>query len=151
MIRLKKQSNIKKALVLRHNRLIRRWQKIKTLLQKEREMVLNTVKYDSLVKEESDEWNRRQLLAHEDPVIVKYRYRGELFHRLRLIDESLARIETGQYGKCIDCHHKISAKSLHLDLTQPYCEKCQHKFKDGYGKLRFPPLKTANPSAKMMV
>ena len=41
--------------------------------------------------------------------------------RLRLIDDALARIERGDYGRCIDCGKPIPDERLELVPETPYC------------------------------
>lgn len=42
-------------------------------------------------------------------------------NELNLIDSALHRIETGEYGLCIDCSEPISTKRL---LSFPYAARC---------------------------
>lgn len=44
--------------------------------------------------------------------------------RLALIDAALARMETGDYGYCLDCDEPIPAKRLEIDPAARLCVKC---------------------------
>jgi DnaK suppressor protein len=43
---------------------------------------------------------------------------------LKLIDEALMRVETGDYGDCEECGDKIAPKRLEIDPTAQYCIEC---------------------------
>ena len=44
--------------------------------------------------------------------------------RLPLIDAALRRLDTGEYGYCIDCGERIPAKRLAIDPTIARCVDC---------------------------
>jgi len=44
---------------------------------------------------------------------------------LGLIDESLARIEAGEYGHCVNCGEPVPEKRLEAVPWARYCVKCQ--------------------------
>ena len=44
---------------------------------------------------------------------------------LGLIDESLARIEAGEYGHCVNCDEPVPEKRLEAVPWARYCVKCQ--------------------------
>jgi DnaK suppressor protein len=44
---------------------------------------------------------------------------------LGLIDESLTRIEAGEYGNCINCDEPVPEKRLEAVPWARYCVKCQ--------------------------
>ncbi len=44
---------------------------------------------------------------------------------LELIDNALKRIETGEYGKCIECGDKIPIQRLNAIPYAPYCVDCK--------------------------
>jgi DnaK suppressor protein len=46
---------------------------------------------------------------------------------LREISDGLHRIETGQYGTCLECEEPISAKRLDAVPWARYCVTCQEK------------------------
>jgi DnaK suppressor protein len=44
---------------------------------------------------------------------------------LGLIDEALARIESGEYGECVNCGEPVAEKRLEAVPWARYCLKCQ--------------------------
>ena len=50
-----------------------------------------------------------------------------LAERYRAIVEALRRIERGEYGICLDCEEKISAKRLQAIPWAVYCVSCQER------------------------
>ena len=43
---------------------------------------------------------------------------------LRRIEAALARIDTGEYGFCVECGEEIAARRLEFDPATPYCVSC---------------------------
>jgi len=50
---------------------------------------------------------------------------------LRDIDESLSRIESGDYGLCEECGEEIAEKRLQFDPTVRYCLDCKSHLEQG--------------------
>ncbi|MCX7978738.1 MAG: TraR/DksA family transcriptional regulator [Bdellovibrionaceae bacterium] len=48
-------------------------------------------------------------------------------HRLRSIENALARIDSGTYGECLSCGDKISLQRLRVYPLTPYCLSCQEE------------------------
>jgi len=46
-------------------------------------------------------------------------------HAIHVIDEALARIDTGHFAHCIECHGPIAAEYLLAQPTTQRCEVCQ--------------------------
>jgi len=46
---------------------------------------------------------------------------------LESIDDALARIESGDYGYCMDCGEEIANGRLEIDPAVPLCVKCASK------------------------
>ena len=44
--------------------------------------------------------------------------------RLRRVETALARIESGDFGYCVQCEEEVEAKRLEADPTMPLCIKC---------------------------
>lgn len=44
--------------------------------------------------------------------------------RLRRVETALARIESGEFGYCVQCEEEVEAKRLEADPTVPLCIKC---------------------------
>ena len=47
------------------------------------------------------------------------------YAQLRLIDEALDRLDSGDYGICLSCEEPIPPKRLHAVCWARYCVKCQ--------------------------
>jgi RNA polymerase-binding transcription factor DksA len=47
--------------------------------------------------------------------------------KLRFVDEALARLETGIYGKCLECRMAIPIERLNVLPFAAYCVECQEK------------------------
>jgi len=49
------------------------------------------------------------------------------YDQLRLVDEALDRMESGDYGICLECEEPIAPKRLEAVSWARYCVKCQEK------------------------
>jgi DnaK suppressor protein len=63
-------------------------------------------------------------LSHDEFVIV--RKNGLDYLQLRLIEEALDRIDSGDYGICLNCERPIPAKRLDALPWARYCVPCQN-------------------------
>ena len=43
---------------------------------------------------------------------------------LQKVEAALARVENGDYGRCLECDGFIAGKRLEVDLTAEYCIEC---------------------------
>lgn len=68
---------------------------------------------------EEDEAQR----SHEE--FVSLHVNSMEYRRLRLIQEALDRIQSGDYGTCLNCEESIPAKRLQAVPWARYCVKCQ--------------------------
>jgi DnaK suppressor protein len=59
---------------------------------------------------------------------------------LTAIDAALKRIESGQYGLCIDCGVDIPTARLHANPTSLRCVQCQDKAERAKGGVAHPSL-----------
>jgi DnaK suppressor protein len=50
---------------------------------------------------------------------------------LQLIDEALARVESGDYGECVNCNEPVQEKRLNAVPWARYCLSCQDKQERG--------------------
>ncbi|HYN84155.1 MAG TPA: TraR/DksA family transcriptional regulator [Pyrinomonadaceae bacterium] len=50
---------------------------------------------------------------------------------LQLIDEALARVESGGYGECVNCGEPVQEKRLNAVPWARYCLSCQDKQERG--------------------
>jgi DnaK suppressor protein len=76
----------------------------------------------------------RDLEATQDPAdMAANAYTKELLismsandrHLLGLIDETLHRIEAGQFGECVNCGEQVQERRLEAVPWARYCLKCQ--------------------------
>jgi DnaK suppressor protein len=44
---------------------------------------------------------------------------------LQMIDDAISRIESGEYGKCVNCEEPVQEKRLEAIPWARYCLKCQ--------------------------
>jgi len=49
------------------------------------------------------------------------------YHQLRLVNEALDRLESGDYGICLECEEPIAPKRLQAVSWARYCVKCQER------------------------
>jgi DnaK suppressor protein len=60
-----------------------------------------------------------------DPAIA--RNCANLLRDLKLVKEAQRRIETGEFGSCMQCKEEISAKRLAVVPWAKYCVSCQER------------------------
>ncbi len=63
---------------------------------------------------------------HDD--FVRLRLSTMDIERLRMVNEALDRIQTGDYGICLNCDQPIPAKRLQALPWARYCVTCQEQF-----------------------
>ena len=67
----------------------------------------------------------RAVITHEEFVLSRV---NSLDHtQLRLVDEALDRLNSGDYGICLACEEPIPAKRLRALSWARYCVKCQEE------------------------
>ena len=88
----------------------------------------------SQVTEAERSTRERDLEATQDPAdMAANAYTKELLismsdndrNLLGLIDEALARVESGEYGECVNCGEPIQEKRLNAVPWARYCLRCQ--------------------------
>jgi DnaK suppressor protein len=62
-------------------------------------------------------------LSHDE--FVNLRMNGLDYLQLRLVDEALDRLDTGDYGICLGCDERIAEKRLRALPWARYCVTCQ--------------------------
>ena len=62
-------------------------------------------------------------LSHDE--FVSLRMNGLDYRQLRLVDEALDRLDTGDYGICLGCDEPIAEKRLRALPWARYCVTCQ--------------------------
>jgi DnaK suppressor protein len=62
-------------------------------------------------------------LSHDE--FVSLRLNGLDYAQLRLVEEALDRLDSGDYGICLSCDEPIAPKRLRAISWARYCVKCQ--------------------------
>ena len=62
-------------------------------------------------------------LSHEE--FISLRLNGLDYEQLRLVEEALDRLDSGDYGVCLCCEEPIPAKRLQAIPWARYCVTCQ--------------------------
>ena len=68
--------------------------------------------------------NHAQLISHKD---LAFALDAQELGQLQAIDEALARIDAGHYGKCIDCGSGIEIARLRAMPQALRCTACQQQ------------------------
>ena len=101
-----------------------KWAKYKELLLEHKRRILNygmLTKHEDLVVDVDDLFDEADLANSVVQQQVTFNIREREVHKLRAIDEALARIEAGTYGECEDCGEAISEKRL---TNAPWTSLC---------------------------
>ncbi|HXW13626.1 MAG TPA: TraR/DksA family transcriptional regulator [Terriglobia bacterium] len=96
------------------------------LLERRREVLsgLNS-RFDTLASMGNVAEDDRAEISHREFLSLQ-RNRMD-YNQLRLVDEALDRIESGDYGICLECEEPIAPKRLQVVSWARYCVKCQEK------------------------
>ncbi|HTX38793.1 MAG TPA: TraR/DksA C4-type zinc finger protein [Bryobacteraceae bacterium] len=96
------------------------------LLERRREVLggLN-IRFDTLASMGSVADDDRAQISHIE-FLSLHRNRMD-YMQLRLVDEALDRIDSGDYGVCLECEQPIAPKRLQAVSWARYCVKCQEK------------------------
>ena len=62
-------------------------------------------------------------ISHDE--FVSLRMNGLDYRQLRLVEEALDRLDTGDYGTCLACDEPIAEKRLQALPWAQYCVRCQ--------------------------
>ena len=94
------------------------------LLEK-RTAVLSTlgVKFDTLARMGRVAEEDQAQLTHDE--FVSLRLNSIDYVQLRLVDEAIDRLDSGDYGICLSCEEPIPAKRLRALPWARYCVPCQ--------------------------
>ena len=71
------------------------------------------------LKDVRDDLEQADIHNHEDMELALLRMRVETLSRL---EEALVRLETGDYGSCVDCDDKLTEQRL---LALPFAVRCR--------------------------
>jgi DnaK suppressor protein len=75
-------------------------------------------------------------LSHDE--FVSLRMNGLDYGQLRLVEEALDRLDTGDYGICLECDEPIAEKRLNALPWARYCVACQESVGMGMNAHREP-------------
>jgi DnaK suppressor protein len=64
-------------------------------------------------------------ISHDE--FVSLRMNGLDYRQLRMVEEALDRLESGDYGVCLACDEPIAEKRLQALPWARYCVKCQEE------------------------
>ena len=94
------------------------------LLDRRREVVSGmSGKFDTLARMGRVGEDDQAQLSHDE--FVSLRLNSLDYAQLRLVDEALDRIHSGDYGICLACEEPIAPKRLRAVSWARYCVKCQ--------------------------
>jgi len=94
-------------------------------LTEKRAEVMSTlgVKFDTLARMGRVAEEDQAQLTHDE--FVSLRLNSIDYGQLRLVDEALDRLDSGDYGICLHCEEPIPAKRLQALPWARYCVPCQ--------------------------
>jgi DnaK suppressor protein len=114
----------------------------KTLLAKKTEALASLgVRFDTLAGMGPMAEDDQATVRHDEFVAV--RMNGFDHQKLRLIDEALDRLESGDYGTCLGCGEPIPARRLEAVPWAKCCVACQERGCPGGGEPENRPLLVA--------
>jgi DnaK suppressor protein len=96
----------------------------KILIEKRKSVLAGLgIKFDTLAKMGRIAEEDQAQLSHDE--FVSLRLNSLDYVQLRLVEEALDRITTGDYGVCLSCEKPIPAKRLQALPWAKYCVTCQ--------------------------
>ena len=87
------------------------------------------VKFDTIARMGRIAEEDQAQISHDE--FVSLHLNGLDYVQLRLIEEALDRIGSGDYGICLECEEPIPAKRLRVLPWARYCVACQEKIGSG--------------------
>jgi DnaK suppressor protein len=102
-------------------------QAYRRMLLEKREQVMSGlgIKFDTLAKMGRIAEEDQAQLSHDE--FVSLHLNSLDYGQLRLIEEALDRIQSGDYGTCLACEQTIPAKRLQALPWARYCVTCQEE------------------------
>ncbi len=96
------------------------------LLERRREVLSGlNVRFDTLATMGSVAEEDRAQISHSEFLSLQ---RNQMdYAQLRMVDEALDRMESGEYGICLECEEPIASKRLQAVSWARYCVKCQER------------------------
>jgi DnaK suppressor protein len=95
------------------------------LEKRERVMAGLGIKFDTIAKMGRVAEEDQAQMSHDE--FVSLHLNSLDYVQLRLIEEALDRIHSGDYGVCLACEEPIPAKRLHALPWARYCVSCQEE------------------------
>ena len=86
-------------------------------------------KFDTLARMGRVAEDDQAQISHDE--FVSSRVNGLDHNRLRLVEEALDRLDTGDYGICLACEEPIAEKRLRALPWARYCVTCQERRQSG--------------------
>lgn len=83
------------------------------------------MKFDTLAKMGRVAEEDQAQISHDE--FVSLRLNSLDYRQLKLVEEALDRIHTGDYGACLSCEEPIPAKRLNALPWARYCVDCQEQ------------------------
>ncbi|MFN7992822.1 MAG: TraR/DksA family transcriptional regulator [Bryobacteraceae bacterium] len=100
-------------------------EKYEKMLLEKRQKVLSGLgyKFDALAKMGRVAEEDQAQISHDE--FVSLRLNSLDYVQLRLVDEALDRVQSGDYGVCLSCEEPIPSKRLQALPWARYCVPCQ--------------------------
>jgi len=96
------------------------------LLQKRKQVMAGLgIKFDTMAKAGRLAEEDQAQMSHDE--FISLHLNSLDYVQLRLIEEALDRLHSGDYGTCLACDEPIPAKRLHALPWARYCVSCQEE------------------------
>lgn len=105
--------------------------KIKKRLTEEREALLIKLRDNDLSVDDAETPDPVDLAVRNYSKNVMLAVSENESRQLQLINEALQRIESGDYGDCMNCEEPINEKRIEAIPWARYCIKCQELIEQG--------------------
>ena len=100
------------------------------LVEKRRDVIAGLgMKFDTLARMGRVAEDDQAQISHDE--FVSLRLNSLDYAQLRLVEEALDRMDSGDYGTCLCCEEPIPAKRLRVLPWARYCVKCQESMAAG--------------------
>ena len=94
------------------------------LIEKRRSVLAGLgTKFDTLARLGRVAEDDQAQISHEE--FISLRVNGMDYEQLRLVEEALDRLDSGDYGVCLSCEEPIAPKRLNAIPWARYCVTCQ--------------------------
>jgi DnaK suppressor protein len=101
------------------------------LAKREQVMAGLGIKFDTIAKMGRIAEEDQAQMSHDE--FISLHLNSLDYGQLRLIEEALDRIHSGDYGICLACDEPIAAKRLQALPWARYCVSCQEEIGSGQG------------------